>query len=473
MDKERLDGLSFPRDSAAQEMLEKYVREINLKEKFSLGLRLFEHLQSQGQIEMASRFLEKLEAGAYSPEQENVLLIKRGDHLIRQSRYEEAAVCLEKAVVALSSQPDSLNLFQAYRNLAWLYFRQGYLERARSFTDGAGLVIEMRSPRRDRETREAQAALFHILGLIESSGGDHQKAIGYYDQETEIWEELGETSRLGSVYNNLSGIYRNAGRLDRAMDYQNKSYQLAESSGEQLSLAISCNNLGEIHFALGQYSKAEEYFKRYLEINSRIGNQVGNAFGRAGLGRICQAKGEYREAGEHYTEALRIAEMVKSPGKESSILAEMTQLFLDQGYIDRAMQCLDRAIALSLAIERFSTHRHRLLNAKIILARALAEGANRAGLEEARNLLAELTQSPLVIEDEEAVSATELETDAWFALSRAEYSLGNRDRAREHLAKASKIIEATAELLDPECREGFLNRKDIAQIKDWGKRIGS
>lgn len=111
------------------------------------------------------------------------------------------------------------------------------------------------------------------------------------------------------------------------------------------------------------------------------------------------------------------------------------------------------------------------LNVKAIMAQALAEGTNRARLEEARNLLAKLIQSPLAIEAEEAVSATELEADAWFSLSQAEYHLGKRDRAKEHMAKTEKIIETAAERLDQKCRGSFLNRKDVVQIRDWGATI--
>lgn len=450
-------------------LLESYRKATVPMEKFAAGIRLFDRADAKGYKGQSGAILDELEREAYTAEQRNIVLIKRGEKLLRQSRFEEAVVHLEKAIVGLSQNPDSLDLFHTYRNLAWIYFRQGYLERARSFTDGADLVLEMRAGKTDRETVSARASLYHILGLIDSTVGEHDAAIGHYDKEIELLEELGEGARTGSVYNNLSGIYKTKGMFAKALEFQLKSFDMAERSGELLSVAISCNNLGEIYHTLGRYRQAQEFYTRYLDINQRINNTVGNAFGYTGLGRICQSTGDYQQAKEVFTKALAIAGQVKSKGKEASILAEMSELYLSWDKPEKAVQCLDRAITISLEIERFNTHHHQLLNAKITMSRA--KGQDQALLVKARDLLADVLSRTIIVEDEEAVSAIELEIDAYYTLAKIEHHLNDKSRAGEHIAKAIEKIDSIAEQLEPELKESFLLKKEIKDVFGWRETI--
>jgi tetratricopeptide (TPR) repeat protein len=453
-------------------LLEGYHKAAVPREKFAAGISLFDLADAKGYKEQSAMMLDELEKNAYTDEQRNIILIKRGENLLRQSRFEEAVVYLEKAIVNLSGNPGSLDLFHAYRNLAWIYFRQGYLERARSFTDGAGLVLEMRAGKTDRETASARALLYHILGLIDSTVGEHDRAIGYYDKEIGLLEELGEESRTGSVYNNLSGIYKARGMFARALEYQLKSFNMAERSGELLSMAISCNNLGEIYYALGRYQPAREFYDRYLVINKKINNLVGDAFGHAGLGRICQSAGDHQQAEKEFTKALKVAGEVKGRGKEASVLAEMAELYLAWGQPEKAAPCLDKAIQISLEIERFNTHRHQVLNAKIIISRALEEVPDRALLAKARDLLADVLSRTMIVEDEEAVSAIELEIDAWHNLAKTDHHLGDTARARENIAKAIEKIDLVTEQLDEEMQANYKAKKEIREILDFGKKLG-
>jgi tetratricopeptide (TPR) repeat protein len=465
------EEIKFENDSEASSLLEGYRKSAVPMEKFALGVRLFELADAKGHKKQSSAILDELGNNAYTDEQRNIILVKRAEHLLRQSQYDEAVTCLEKAIVQLSQTPDSLILYNAYRNLAWIYFRQGYLERARSFTDGADMVLSMRAGKTDRETSSARASLYHILGLIESASGEQDAAIGYYDREIELLDELGESARTGSVYNNLSGIYKTKGMFAKALEFQLKSINMAESSGELLSVAISCNNLGEIYHALGKYEEAQNYYSRYLDLNRKINNTVGDAFGYSGLGRIYQSLGDFTKAEEAFVKALDVAVSVKSKGKEAGILAEMTELYLAVDQPEKAIGCLDRAIKISLEIERFNTHRHQVLNAKIIMKRGLKKDNDKTLLTKARDLLTDVLSHPVTIEDEEAISGIELEIDAWSTLALAEYRLDNIKNAGECIIKAEEKVNFISGQLDPELKESFLARKDLSEVHRRKKEI--
>lgn len=449
---------------------ESFSKEGSPDEKFAKGMNLFDQADFRGHNDQAMLLLDELDKIASTDDQKTSVLIKRGAHFLRQSRFEEAAVYLEQAIIKLSSRPDSLELFHAYRNLAWIYFRQGYIERARSFSDGAQMVLEMRAGQDTTELQSAKASLYHILGLIESSSGEHNTAIKYYDQEIEILEQQGEEERLGPVYNNLSGIYKTKGMFAKALEYQIKSFKLAEQSGEMLSMAISCNNLGEIYYTLGKYEQATQYYQWYLEINGKIKNRVGDAFGYAGLGRIYQSNDNFKNAEDHFEKALAAAKEVKSKGKEASILSEKAELYCRWNKLDKAIECLDRAIKISIEIERFNTQRHQVLNAKIAMIRGLAEDKKDL-LEKARNMLLDVISRPIIIEDEEAVSEIELEIETNFYLAKTYHALKQKDPAVEHIDRAVELVETISGQLKAEFKEGFLQKRDIREIYNWQDKI--
>jgi tetratricopeptide (TPR) repeat protein len=207
-------------------------------------------------------------------------------------------------------------------------------------------------------------------------------------------------------------------------------------------------------------------------INKKINNLVGDAFGHAGLGRICQSAGDHQQAEKEFTKALKVAGEVKGRGKEASVLAEMAELYLAWGQPEKAAPCLDKAIQISLEIERFNTHRHQVLNAKIIISRALEEVPDRALLAKARDLLADVLSRTMIVEDEEAVSAIELEIDAWHNLAKTDHHLGDTARARENIAKAIEKIDLVTEQLDEEMQANYKAKKEIREILDFGKKLG-
>ncbi len=445
-------------------------KESSPEEKFAQGMKLFDQADFRGHNDQALLLLDELEKIAVTEDKKTSVLIKRGAHFLRQSRFEEAAVYLEQAIIKLSSQPDSLDLFHAYRNLAWIYFRQGYIERARSFSDGAQMVLEMRAGQDTPELQSARASLYHILGLIESSSGEHNTAIKYYDQEIEILEQLGEEERLSPVYNNLSGIYKTKGMFAKALEYQIKSFKLAEQSGEMLSMAISCNNLGEIYYALGKYEQSAQYYQWYLEINNKIKNRVGDAFGYAGLGRIHQSNDNFKKAKEQFEKALAAAREVKSKGKEASILSEKAELYCRWNKLDKATECLDRAIKISIEIERFNTQRHQVLNAKITMIRGFTEGKKDL-LEKARDTLLDVISHPIIIEDEEAISEIEVEIETHFYLAKIYHALNEKGSALEHISKATELVEIIAEQLKVELKNSFLQKREVGETYSWQDKI--
>ncbi len=457
-------------DPKAAGLIESYEKAASGAEKLDACFKLAEHLTSAGRNDQARQALEIAAEHAKSEAHQASLLRHEAELLFRESRFEEAAQALEKAIVKLGGQPEAMELFRVYRQQAMVYFRQGYLERARSFADGAKAILGS-IPESGGEGQEqsdlAWAELYHLMALLDGAEGDHDGAVRNYDREIEILEGLGREDRLGSVYNNISGLLKTRDSLARALEYQLRSYRLAEQSSDALSLAISCNNLGEIYLSLGDLELSSKYYQRYLEINRRISNRMGDAFGQAGLARVAAARGELSEAEELIRSAVEVAREVKSPGREASLLAELAELLSRQGRHREATQALDRSIALCLEIQSFNTQRHQIIGAGIKLAQAReASGPERDKLlVQSRDLVEGALASPLSVEDEEPYSVSDLEREARKLLAEIWMLAGNKARAAEEAARAWTIVQSTLGLLPEKYSAEYLAKPEIHEAE--------
>ncbi len=457
-------------DPKAAAIIEEFERATSGDGKLEACFRLAEHLILAGRNDQARQALEIGREFASSGVQEAGFLRRQAELLFRESRFEEAAQVLEQAIIGLGGRPEPMELFRVYRLQSMVYFRQGYLERARSFADGAQAVLTSvpeNSEEARREKELAWAELYHLVALLDGAVGDHDSAVRHYDREIEILENLGRDDRLGTVYNNISGLLKTRDSLARALEYQLRSYRLAEQSGDTLSLAISCNNLGEIYLNLGDLELSREYYLRYLEINRRISNRMGDAFGQAGLARVAAATGDLPRAEQLFRSAVEVAREVKSLGREASLLSELADLLGRLGRHQEATQALDRAIALCLETQSFNSQRHQIVGAGIKLAQAReATGIERQKLlDQARDLVEGALASPLTVEDEEPYSVSDLEREAKKLSAEIWIAAGDRARAAEEADRAWAIVEKTLELLPEKYRSDYLAKPEIHEVE--------
>lgn len=463
-------------DPRVAEYIERFNQATTQSQRLESGLALAEFLIHAGRNEQARQALDIAREYAKSELDQAGLMRREAELLFRESRYEEAALLVEKAIVKMGRHPNDLELFRAYRLQAMVYFRQGYVERARSFADGAQAVLTSLPEAEEKDRREnelAWAEFYHLMALLDGAAGDHDNAVRNYDREIEILEGLNQSDRLGSVYNNISGLLKTHGRLGRSLEYQLKSYQLASQGDDLLSLAISCNNLGEIYLGMGDLENAQDYYEQYLGINKRIANRVGDAFGLAGLARISLARGDMERAEAQFREAIEAAREVKSMGRQASLLTELADLLSSRGRQGEATQALDQAIAICLETQSFNSQRHQIVGAGIKLAQALeSSGAEREVLlRQAKDLVEGALASPLSVEDEEPYSVGDLEREAHRILAEVASVEGSREKAMEEAGRAWEIVERSLELLPDRFRPLYLSKPEIREIQELRKRL--
>jgi tetratricopeptide (TPR) repeat protein len=449
---------------------------MNIKEplpvKLEDALITAEKLCALNWVDLAVEVLTRAKGLAGNGEQEAEVFSRLGEYHIKKGDYELAVIQLENAMGRLLHRPDSLELFYIYRNIAWTFWRQGYLERADNYAEGARTVIAKREHLKDNDTNKARASLFHLKALLAGAGGDFKLAIEFYQKETEILELYNFPEKLGPVYGNLSGIYLHLGNYAKAIDYQLKSMETAEKRGDLVTIGIGCNNLGEIYHNLGNYQKPELFFNRYLEINNRINNALGDSFALAGLARLHTEWRDYTRAEALYRHALVISLAVKSKVREAGILANMAILYGLMEKNDQALQQVNQAIEIYEQIGRVQSQWHQIIKARVWYQMSAQEPERK---EDAFYLLEQTVAQPLNIDDEQDLSSQEIALEAYALLTRICLDKNDARLAEEHSKKARFFIDQLMQNIPAELQAGFLSKaliKNVCQMEEQLRALG-
>ncbi len=437
------------------------------------GLGLADSLIQAGRFQEAEGLLEELSPLAGEPKERASVMRRRGESLFRQSRFDQAYEVLGEAMSLLADAPGEMELFFVYRGLSWVFIRQGYMERARSFCEGARGVLEQQADQDDPGVQDAWATLYHSMALVEGGEGRKDEALSYYRKELDILERAGERTKMVPLYINMGNIHYGQGRLAKALEMQLEALSILEEDGDDLLRTIIFNNLGGLYLAVGDAIKSKDYYRQQLELNREVKYAIGDAFALAGLGRAYRMLGDLPLAEEHYQRALDLARGLQGKGKEASILAELVELRLEKGETDGAEQALGLAAAIMSETEESEPTRYAVLRAQIWALRAKGQhpGEGRALLERTRTLLEKALGGEPVLTSEEVISGKELEINGWHLAASVRKALDDRSGAAEAIAKAIKGISDFTEGFSHEQMELFWKRKDMASVRALADEI--
>ena len=174
----------------------------------------------------------------------------------------------------------------------------------------------------NRQNRRYTSSL-NNLGIAYKSLGDYQKAIDYYQQSLQIFEEIGERSGIAKSFNNLGSAYNFLGEYQEAINYHQQSLQIFEEIGERSGIAASLGNLGNAYRSLRDYEKAIDYYQQSLQMFEEIGERSGIANSLCNLGSAYKSLRDYQKAINYYQQSLQIFEEI---GERSGIAISFNNL---------------------------------------------------------------------------------------------------------------------------------------------------
>ncbi|HTY07764.1 MAG TPA: tetratricopeptide repeat protein, partial [Candidatus Edwardsbacteria bacterium] len=347
-----------------------------------------------------------------------------------------------------------------YHDLAWMSYRQGYLEKSRGYCEGAQLVIKSMSQKSGPAVEQARADLAHLMALIDASSGQLESALANLENERQLRLRFDDPVRMSALYNKISSVLQAMGRIKQALDFQRQTMELAQRSNDLFRQAVSHKNFGELYCSLGDLDRALDHYRRALDLSQAVDNQLGIIFANAGIGRIFAARGNRARAEQHLQDALKLARRIKNREQEGSVLIDLAELANADRRPAEAARFLEAARTLENELDQPLSPRFQISAARQYLA-----GNDPDGLVSARSLMEQLLAEPIVINDEEHASIPELEIEACVLLGRALQQLGRRDLAGPVLQRAADAVDAFARDLDQPDRATFLARDVVGDLR--------
>lgn len=146
-------------------------------------------------------------------------------------------------------------LFKAYEMKNKMYLVSGVKHEERKATADTMLMIAKEM----NDTMMFQRAYFHMgAATIDEMG------VGYYLESVKYLEK-DNLFGLSSVYNNISGRYRFAGKLDLALQYADSALRVSEQARREEGVAAAYYRMAEAYYFKNEFEKAIEYARKALK----------------------------------------------------------------------------------------------------------------------------------------------------------------------------------------------------------------
>jgi predicted ATPase/DNA-binding SARP family transcriptional activator len=240
------------------------------------------------------------------------------------------------------------------------------------------------------DDRLSCAHCLYYLGGNASDTGDLRAAQEQLGQAQIIYEELGETRRLGNTLAKLGSVLELMGRFAEAEAALERSLRIKRSFGIPMSISISMNNLALLLWRVGKYERAESLFQESLAISRQLENRDAIAVDSGNLARLYISLGRYRQAGDLLGEALAIEEQVGNQRQTAIILNNLGHLAHLLGDDAAALRHLQAGMEINRRVQnrRELAFSHLYLGKVHLVRRDLpaAEDCLRQSLLSARSL---------------------------------------------------------------------------------------
>lgn len=158
------------------------------------------------------------------------------------------------------------------------------------------------------------------MGLAYYELGERQQALDHYQKALRLWNIEGDESGKGNTLNNLGNVYLALQDKRQALEYYQQALTVLRAAGDRLGEGNTLSNLGLAYSHLGEKKKALDFYRQALPIRREVGERFGEATTLTGIGNIYFDLGEYGKAFDSYNEGLLIARAYNDKRREATAL---------------------------------------------------------------------------------------------------------------------------------------------------------
>lgn len=266
------------------------------------------------------------------------LLLWKGWAAEEQGQY---ATALDSYHSGLAAEPDSMLKIRLLLRTGDVMLRQGKYDEAKMYAQQAqGLG----------GNAHEQAGGLLLLGLVARYQGDYETARAYYEGSLSLRREIGYKRGVADCLNNLGVLAMHQGDYETARAYYEDSLHIRREIGQRQGMALALLNLGVIAAFQGEYMTARTHFENSLQMARQIGSQSMVANMLLNLGGITQAQGDYLAARVYLEEGLRLYRQLGERHMIAIALHNLGVLADDEGDFEAARPFFEECLAIAREI---------------------------------------------------------------------------------------------------------------------------
>jgi len=179
--------------------------------------------------------------------------------------------------------------------------------------------------------------------------GDYAAAVDYYVKTLPAAESMGDAQTLSTLYNNLSGLYRDLQQPGKALGYSQKALDLAEKSHDLNLEGNARINLGNLEKDFNHLSRGLQNIERALSIARQLHDSVMEETALINIGDTYEKMHDPARSIIAFQKALPLAQALKDvPGQAHVAQGLAVGLFQTARYHDAQSQLL-KSIAFDSA----------------------------------------------------------------------------------------------------------------------------
>ncbi|MEM1023984.1 MAG: sigma 54-interacting transcriptional regulator [Myxococcota bacterium] len=325
-------------------------------------------------------------------------------------------------------------------------FANGALERAVQFFEETLAGAE-----KSGLSSEQSRALIN-LGLVRMQEGELERAAEHLKAGIDKASEAGDLSRLGFGYLNLGTLLHQRGDLGPAMECYRECKSLFRRLGNRTQLARTLSNFGNLLFICGDMDRARAHNDESRRLAQQSGVDRLVAVARVVEGIISFEEGKRTEGEAEIREGMSILRRIGSGERPVEAMLELVEgalRFQDPVAARRILTEAEEAVGeagTSASVQA----RMALLAGSLALSEGL-DGA-RIHFEAARAVATRLGRRMMLME-------------ADLGLSRSALRDGDKEEARQHLARAEAAADEISRGLPDDVRSGFEAGRTMRNIR--------
>ena len=249
-----------------------------------------------------------------------------------------------KAVVLANKTRDSINLAEAYWDLAIFFKKNAAIDSSYYHYNEAQKIYH------NLNNDFYSARMLYDMAIIQSDIGDYTGSEITNIKAIELFKPLNAYKRLYGCYNLLGNSAASIKEYSRALEYHNEAlFYLKKDEGKNKLIEQSTNNnIGVVYQKKGQHKKAISYLSKVVSYNG-IYYKEPRLYARA-LNNLGYNKCELNDTSELpylFIKALSIFDSIGNIAGQSSALYNLSKYYLKQGDSTKALYNIQQAKSLA------------------------------------------------------------------------------------------------------------------------------